>query len=235
MTVSDKNCNSHPGCSCMDNKWPQLRNERLIQLWIKLFWTSNRGLETFHDQTLIFCGILLTLFWRYLVLPSLQCLLIHLRNGRVFNDWRLGLIMYWDLTWTGFKSLYISGPDSNDLRLDSWTEPKSLSFAFTCRQNPQKRLQLCSALFSLLFPFHIKHHSPADLISGNMLCTDFLTGPLRNSGYCSSHHSNCSPSLPFGGPGMKLSPLSSDRNPLPPAASRHSSPAVSSSHTHAAS
>lgn len=189
----------------------------------------------FSWPNLNFCGILLTLFWRYLVLPSLQCLLIHLRNGRVFNDWRLALIMCWDLTWTGFKSLYISGPDSNDLRLDSWTEPKSLSFAFTCRQNPQKRLQLCSALFSLLFPFHIKHHSPADLISGNMLCTDFLTGPLRNSGYCSSHHSNCSPSLPFGGPGMKLSPLSSDRNPLPPAASRHSSPAVSSSHTHAAS
>lgn len=124
------------------------------------------------------CGILLTLFWRYLVLPSLQCLLIHLRNGRVFNDWRLALIMYWDLTWTGFKSLYISGPDSNDLRLVSWTEPKSLSFAFTCRQNPQKRLQLCSALFSLLFPFHIKHHSPADLISGNMLCTDFRSGIL---------------------------------------------------------
>lgn len=121
--------------------------------------------------------------------------------------------MIWDL---------ILGPNPNHSALPSLA-------------NPQKRLQLCSSLFSLLFPFHVKHHSPADLISGNMLCTDFLTGPLRNSGYCSSHHSNCSPSQPFVGPGMKLSPLSSDRNPLPPAASRHSSPAVSSSHTHAAS
>lgn len=76
MTVSDKNCNSHPGYTAL--------NQIVLDF-------LSRPQDFFHDQM---CGILLTLFWRYLVLPSLQCLLIHLRNGRVFNDWRLALIMY---------------------------------------------------------------------------------------------------------------------------------------------